>query len=86
VLQLKKLQRYEVENRDLSSDNTKLEGKCKKLNSELQRIKRTLEVSTGCSQKSWAHFNNVPKTFGTPCILNFNNDRSLPVVPCVVNV
>ena len=46
MLQIKKLQRYEAENRDLSGENNKLEANYKKLNSELQRMKRTLEVGS----------------------------------------
>ena len=45
TLQIKKLERHAVENRDLSSENSKLEAGSKKLNSEIQRLKRALEVA-----------------------------------------
>ena len=48
TLQIKKLERFGHENSDLKVENNKLESTCKKLNSELQRMKRTLEVCALC--------------------------------------
>ncbi|XP_076815424.1 girdin-like isoform X2 [Clavelina lepadiformis] len=46
VISNKKLERFDSENRELESDNNKLETNNKKLNGEVQRLKRLLETKT----------------------------------------